>query len=355
MVEETVEILKDKLFWISTTKVPKSKPNSLYLNTDNTFTYSPLSLEFGPLNLNLLYKFTFHLNFLLRHPEYQYQRIYHITSQNYANKANSALLMGCFSIIILNKTAIQANDYFKAISFTPFRDAGQSWNDYKCTLLDCFLAIEQAIRLNWFDYREFNSFQYEFFEKIENGDMNWVIPKKILAFSCPSAYKTTGLSAETYSHLFKRLNIGTVIRLNKPKYEKNILLNNGIKHYDLYFPDGSVPSEDIIDRFIHICLNEKNRIAVHCKAGLGRTGTVIGCFAIKVYKFPANQFIAWCRMCRPGSIIGEQQQFLLDYEKSIKESGEFPEVYKKIDRNQANRLIFAKTKPYEIFQEYNIC
>ena len=119
-----------------------------------------------------------------------------------------------------------------------------------------------------------------------------MIPKKILAFSCPSAYKTTGLSAETYSHLFKRLNIGTVIRLNKPKYEKNILLNNGIKHYDLYFPDGSVPSEDIIDRFIHICLNEKNRIAVHCKAGLGRTGTVIGCFAIKVYKFPANQFIA---------------------------------------------------------------
>lgn len=47
-------------------------------------------------------------------------------------------------------------------------------------------------------------------------------------------------------------------------------------------------------------------VAVHCKAGLGRTGTVIGCWAMKKYKFPAHSFIGWIRLARPGSILGPQ-------------------------------------------------
>lgn len=45
-------------------------------------------------------------------------------------------------------------------------------------------------------------------------------------------------------------------------------------------------------------------IAIHCKAGLGRTGTLIGLYAMKTFRIPAIDFIAWIRLCRPGSIIG---------------------------------------------------
>ena len=45
-------------------------------------------------------------------------------------------------------------------------------------------------------------------------------------------------------------------------------------------------------------------------AGLGRTGTLIACYMMKHYKFTAAESIAWCRICRPGSIIGPQQNFL---------------------------------------------
>ena len=80
-----------------------------------------------------------------------------------------------------------------------------------------------------------------------------------------------------------------------------------MRHSDLYFLDGSTPPEKIINDFLRITENEPGAIAVHCKAGLGRTGSLIGCYAMKHYKFPAAPFIGWIRLARPGSILGPQQ------------------------------------------------
>lgn len=49
----------------------------------------------------------------------------------------------------------------------------------------------------------------------------------------------------------------------------------------MFFIDGSCPGNNIINKFLEICESEENAIAVHCKAGLGRTGVLIGCYAMK--------------------------------------------------------------------------
>ena len=95
-------------------------------------------------------------------------------------------------------------------------------------------------------------------------------------------------------------------------------VRGGLQHHDLYFLDGSVPSEDIIRSFLDITERETHAVAIHCKAGLGRTGTLIGLYAMKHYGFPAAEFIGWIRICRPGSVLGPQQQFLVAMESTMK-------------------------------------
>lgn len=53
-------------------------------------------------------------------------------------------------------------------------------------IFDCLQGLEYAIRLKWYIPKEFNLKDYEEYERVDNGDMNWIIPGKFLAFSSPS-------------------------------------------------------------------------------------------------------------------------------------------------------------------------
>jgi len=46
---------------------------------------------------------------------------------------------------------------------------------------------------------------------------------------------------------------------------RRFLQDAGFDHHDLFFVDGSTPSDTILQRFLDICENTDGAIAVHCK------------------------------------------------------------------------------------------
>ena len=52
--------------------------------------------------------------------------------------------------------------------------------------------------------------------------------------------------------LFKAIGIKLVIRLNKSHYDRRAFAAAGIRHVDLYYPDGSNPSDDVLQQFLTV-------------------------------------------------------------------------------------------------------
>lgn len=158
---------------------------------------------------------------------------------------------------------------------------------------------------------------------MENGDLNWILPKKFIAFSGPlnQTDKYGSFTPEDYNPIFKKLGVTLVVRLNKPQYERQKFIKAGINHLDLYFLDGTPPPDDIVDKFLEASEKQKGAIAVHCKAGLGRTGSLIALYCMKHYGFPPAAYIGWIRIARPGSILGPQQNYLINMDKRMMDLG----------------------------------
>ncbi|XP_030351478.1 dual specificity protein phosphatase CDC14A isoform X3 [Strigops habroptila] len=291
------EFVKDRLYFATLRNKPKSTVNTHYFCTDEELVYENFYGDFGPLNLAMLYRYCCKLSKKLKYFSLSRKKIVYYTSFDQRKRANAAFLIGAYAVIYLKKTPEEAYRTLLSGSnppYLPFRDASFGNCTYNLTILDCLQGINK---------------------RVENGDFNWIVPGKFLAFSGPhpKSKLENGYplhAPEAYFPYFKKHNVTSIIRLNKKIYEAKRFTDAGFEHYDLFFIDGSTPSDSIVQRFLNICENADGAIAVHCKAGLGRTGTLIACYIMKHYKFTHAEAIAWIRICRPGSIIGPQQHFL---------------------------------------------
>jgi len=328
-------IIEDRFFWVGLESesqeallraVPREE--AVFFCTDDHLVYHPLLADFGPLNLSAIHVYARMVQAKLDDPALAGRCLVHYCSPDPHKRTNAAWLASAYQVMVLGRSPEVAYGHFKelGLEFAPYRDALRGPCSYDCTLLDCLSGLKAAIDLGWFDWRRFNRHSYDYFADCQNGDMNWIIPGKFLAFASPSASSVDAdgyptLTPEDYAPMFHEASISLVVRLNKKQYDPKPFVNQGIKHVDLFFPDGTCPSPEIVSKFLRIVESEAGAVAVHCKAGLGRTGTLIGLYAMKHFQFPARAFIGWIRTCRPGSVLGPQQQFLVDMEHDMFQAG----------------------------------
>jgi protein-tyrosine phosphatase len=176
------------------------------------------------------------------------------------------------------------------------------------------------------------------------------LPQKFLAFCGPHAKSKieNGYplhAPEAYITYFRKHNVKCIVRLNKKIYDAKRFIDAGFQHVDLFFVDGSTPSDLLVKKFIELSEQCTGGLAVHCKAGLGRTGTLIGCYIMKHYKFTAAEVIAWLRICRPGSVIGPQQNFLEEKQSWLWAQGDLYRAKHKTSSMSATNLTTSYINP----------
>jgi atypical dual specificity phosphatase len=130
----------------------------------------------------------------------------------------------------------------------------------------------------------------------------WIEEGKLAACSAPAS----SAALETLA----KHGISLIVNLHLGSYRDGALSKYGMRELHLPVTDLTAPTRDQINAAvakIAEAINNDERVAVHCVAGLGRTGTVVACWLV-AQGMDAESAIAHVRGLRPGSIETSEQE-----------------------------------------------
>ncbi|KAL1257087.1 hypothetical protein QQF64_012632 [Cirrhinus molitorella] len=150
---------------------------------------------------------------------------------------------------------------------------------------------------------------------------SWVTDN-IVAMARPSTYL---IKKYCIIEQFKQLNIKSIISMQLPgehahcgppldpgsgfTYSPQIFMDSQIYFYNFGMSDFGVSSlEGMLDAVKVLAFAvQEGKVAVHCHAGLGRTGVLIACYLVYTCRISASEAVHYVRIKRPRSIQTRSQ------------------------------------------------
>ena len=331
------QIIDDKLFLAQDNLDYPAGP--LYTTIRmNAFQYFPFCDDFGPLNLSCVTRFIEALE--LEQSKTPASSIVIYSESGERALTNAVFVLGAYLVIKRKIASGDVVDKFRGMNHSlivPYRDATHSPAEFGLTLEDCWGGLERSVILGWLappkpdqpnTYGLFNMDEYDHYDDPLNGDLHEVVPGKFIAMKGPKdlggreyhddSNGHRNFSPAYYADILHELGVVAVVRLNEPEYDSQEFVRRGIRVNELEFEDCTPPPDSVARAFLlvsDIAHASGGAVAVHCRAGLGRTGTLIALYMMRSCGFSARQAIGWLRIVRPGSVIGEQQQYLCRVER----------------------------------------
>ena len=147
-------------------------------------------------------------------------------------------------------------------------------------------------------------------------NFSWLVEHKLAALSYPES--------EDAITLLWKMGIRALINLTEEPLPEEILRKVGILTENIPVLDFTAPTLKQVEQalsMIHFYMQRDMPVAVHCIAGLGRTGTILACYLVGEGK-SADEAITVIRRWRPGSIETlDQEAVIHEYEQFRRSEG----------------------------------